>query len=172
MSFHPSGSPGSPQEILVTKSASGLTLQWTEGDSGEKPTTGYIIEARPSGKPWETWTAWCFEFPSFGPRWNPSFSGGIVCRPSKLLGFCERKPSPPNTKPLLIYYVVYQIVSCLGIVTENYPKSSSFHCATSLVNHPTDEPIELIIKTHLNAYSISHAQGPLNTCKLCFEDHR
>uniref|UniRef100_A0A8C6YM20 Sidekick cell adhesion molecule 1 n=2 Tax=Nothoprocta perdicaria TaxID=30464 RepID=A0A8C6YM20_NOTPE len=42
------GSPGSPQEILVTKSASGLTLQWTEGDSGEKPTTGYIIEARPS----------------------------------------------------------------------------------------------------------------------------
>ncbi|XP_067406934.1 protein sidekick-1 isoform X3 [Emydura macquarii macquarii] len=42
------GSPGSPQEILVTKSASGLTLQWTEGDSGNKPTTGYIIEARPS----------------------------------------------------------------------------------------------------------------------------
>ncbi|XP_064009715.1 protein sidekick-1 isoform X2 [Pogoniulus pusillus] len=42
------GSPGSPQEILVTKSASGLTLQWTEGDAGEKPTTGYIIEARPS----------------------------------------------------------------------------------------------------------------------------
>ncbi|PKK23317.1 sidekick cell adhesion molecule 1 [Columba livia] len=42
------GSPGSPQEILVTKSASGVTLQWTEGDSGEKPTTGYIIEARPS----------------------------------------------------------------------------------------------------------------------------
>ncbi|XP_063027809.1 protein sidekick-1 isoform X2 [Melospiza melodia melodia] len=42
------GSPGSPQEILVTKSSSGLTLQWTEGDSGEKPTTGYIIEARPS----------------------------------------------------------------------------------------------------------------------------
>uniref|UniRef100_A0A8D2QDC0 Sidekick cell adhesion molecule 1 n=1 Tax=Zonotrichia albicollis TaxID=44394 RepID=A0A8D2QDC0_ZONAL len=35
-------------EILVTKSSSGLTLQWTEGDSGEKPTTGYIIEARPS----------------------------------------------------------------------------------------------------------------------------
>lgn len=50
---HPSGSPGSPQEILVTKSASGLTLQWTEGDAGEKPTTGYIIEARPSGKPGE-----------------------------------------------------------------------------------------------------------------------
>nr|XP_006112957.1 protein sidekick-1 isoform X1 [Pelodiscus sinensis]XP_006112958.1 protein sidekick-1 isoform X1 [Pelodiscus sinensis]XP_025034766.1 protein sidekick-1 isoform X1 [Pelodiscus sinensis]XP_025034772.1 protein sidekick-1 isoform X1 [Pelodiscus sinensis]XP_025034774.1 protein sidekick-1 isoform X1 [Pelodiscus sinensis]XP_025034776.1 protein sidekick-1 isoform X1 [Pelodiscus sinensis] len=42
------GSPGSPQEILVTKSASGLTLHWTEGDSGNKPTTGYIIEARPS----------------------------------------------------------------------------------------------------------------------------
>ncbi|XP_027745265.1 protein sidekick-1 isoform X4 [Empidonax traillii] len=42
------GSPGSPQEILVTKSSSGLTLRWTEGDSGEKPTTGYIIEARPS----------------------------------------------------------------------------------------------------------------------------
>ncbi|XP_069726618.1 protein sidekick-1 isoform X1 [Phaenicophaeus curvirostris] len=42
------GSPGSPQEILVTKSASGVTLQWTEGDAGGKPTTGYIIEARPS----------------------------------------------------------------------------------------------------------------------------
>uniref|UniRef100_A0A8B9QG99 Sidekick cell adhesion molecule 1 n=1 Tax=Apteryx owenii TaxID=8824 RepID=A0A8B9QG99_APTOW len=49
------GSPGSPQEILVTKSASGLTLQWTEGDSGEKPTTGYIIEARPSDEGlWDT----------------------------------------------------------------------------------------------------------------------
>jgi len=63
LSFNPSGSPGSPQEILVTKSASGLTVQWTEGDSGEKPTTGYIIEARPSGKPWETWRACCPEFP-------------------------------------------------------------------------------------------------------------
>ncbi|XP_030067895.1 protein sidekick-1 [Microcaecilia unicolor] len=42
------GSPGSPQEVLVTKSTSGLTLQWTEGHSGNRPTTGYIIEARPS----------------------------------------------------------------------------------------------------------------------------
>uniref|UniRef100_A0A8D0G947 Sidekick cell adhesion molecule 1 n=1 Tax=Sphenodon punctatus TaxID=8508 RepID=A0A8D0G947_SPHPU len=42
------GSPGSPRELLVAKSASGLTLQWTEGKAGGKPTTGYIIEARPS----------------------------------------------------------------------------------------------------------------------------
>ncbi|EMP30597.1 Protein sidekick-1 [Chelonia mydas] len=49
------GSPGSPQEILATKSASGLTLQWTEGDSGDKPTTGYIIEARSSDEGlWDT----------------------------------------------------------------------------------------------------------------------
>ncbi|XP_014466304.3 protein sidekick-1 isoform X2 [Alligator mississippiensis] len=49
------GSPGSPQEIQVTKSASGLTVQWTEGDSGDKPTTGYIIEARPSDEGlWDT----------------------------------------------------------------------------------------------------------------------
>ncbi|XP_027730561.1 protein sidekick-1 isoform X1 [Vombatus ursinus] len=42
------GSPGSPRDVLVTKSASELTLQWTEGNSGDRPTTGYIIEARPS----------------------------------------------------------------------------------------------------------------------------
>ncbi|XP_074056656.1 protein sidekick-1 isoform X4 [Macrotis lagotis] len=42
------GSPGSPQDVLVTKSTSELTLQWTEGNSGDRPITGYIIEARPS----------------------------------------------------------------------------------------------------------------------------
>ncbi|XP_061455411.1 protein sidekick-1 isoform X4 [Rhineura floridana] len=42
------GSPGSPQHVVVSKTASGLTLHWTEGVSGDKPTTGYIIETRPS----------------------------------------------------------------------------------------------------------------------------
>ncbi|XP_073931562.1 protein sidekick-1 isoform X1 [Castor canadensis] len=42
------GSPGSPRDVLVTKSASELTLQWTEGNAGSTPTTGYVIEARPS----------------------------------------------------------------------------------------------------------------------------
>ncbi|XP_074246586.1 protein sidekick-1 isoform X4 [Saimiri boliviensis] len=42
------GSPGSPRDVLVTKSASELTLQWTEGYAGDTPTTGYVIEARPS----------------------------------------------------------------------------------------------------------------------------
>ncbi|XP_012587400.1 PREDICTED: protein sidekick-1 isoform X1 [Condylura cristata] len=42
------GSPGSPRDVLVTKSASDLTLQWTEGNAGRAPTTGYVIEARPS----------------------------------------------------------------------------------------------------------------------------
>ncbi|XP_049758675.1 protein sidekick-1 isoform X3 [Elephas maximus indicus] len=42
------GSPGSPRDVLVTKSASELTLQWTEGNTGSAPTTGYVIEARPS----------------------------------------------------------------------------------------------------------------------------
>ncbi|XP_042293990.1 protein sidekick-1 isoform X4 [Sceloporus undulatus] len=42
------GSPGSPQHVLVSKTASGLTLYWTEGVSGGRPTTGYIIETRPS----------------------------------------------------------------------------------------------------------------------------
>ncbi|XP_007941083.1 protein sidekick-1 [Orycteropus afer afer] len=42
------GSPDSPRDVLVTKSTSELTLQWTEGNSGRTPTTGYIIEARPS----------------------------------------------------------------------------------------------------------------------------
>ncbi|XP_044931098.1 protein sidekick-1 isoform X2 [Mustela putorius furo] len=42
------GSPGSPRDVLVTKSASELTLQWTEGNAGRTPTTGYVIEARPS----------------------------------------------------------------------------------------------------------------------------
>lgn len=47
---YPTGSPGSPRGVLVTKSASELTLQWTEGNAGKGPTTGYVIEARPSGK--------------------------------------------------------------------------------------------------------------------------
>ncbi|KAF6082866.1 sidekick cell adhesion molecule 1 [Phyllostomus discolor] len=42
------GSPGSPRDVLVTKSASELTLQWTSGSAGRAPTTGYVIEARPS----------------------------------------------------------------------------------------------------------------------------
>ncbi|XP_073742420.1 protein sidekick-1 isoform X2 [Callorhinus ursinus] len=42
------GSPGSPRDVLVTKSASELTLQWIEGNAGRTPTTGYVIEARPS----------------------------------------------------------------------------------------------------------------------------
>ncbi|XP_021078405.1 protein sidekick-1 [Mus pahari] len=42
------GSPGSPRNVLVTKSASELTLQWIEGNAGTTPTTGYVIEARPS----------------------------------------------------------------------------------------------------------------------------
>ncbi|XP_045731848.1 protein sidekick-1 isoform X10 [Mirounga angustirostris] len=42
------GSPGSPRDVLVTKSASELTLQWVEGNAGRMPTTGYVIEARPS----------------------------------------------------------------------------------------------------------------------------
>uniref|UniRef100_A0A8D2IZ62 Sidekick cell adhesion molecule 1 n=1 Tax=Varanus komodoensis TaxID=61221 RepID=A0A8D2IZ62_VARKO len=42
------GSPGSPQHVLVSKTASGLTLYWAEGVPGSHPTTGYIIETRPS----------------------------------------------------------------------------------------------------------------------------
>uniref|UniRef100_A0A8C0N8A3 Sidekick cell adhesion molecule 1 n=1 Tax=Canis lupus familiaris TaxID=9615 RepID=A0A8C0N8A3_CANLF len=39
---------GPAPNVLVTKSASELTLQWTEGNAGRTPTTGYVIEARPS----------------------------------------------------------------------------------------------------------------------------
>ncbi|KFO25348.1 Protein sidekick-1 [Fukomys damarensis] len=42
------GSPGSPRDVSVTKSASDLTLQWMEGSAGSTPTTGFVIEARPS----------------------------------------------------------------------------------------------------------------------------
>uniref|UniRef100_H3B6J6 Sidekick cell adhesion molecule 1 n=1 Tax=Latimeria chalumnae TaxID=7897 RepID=H3B6J6_LATCH len=49
------GAPGSPGEIFVSKSSSGLTIQWAEGASGDGPTTGYIIEARPSDEGlWDT----------------------------------------------------------------------------------------------------------------------
>ncbi|XP_074201685.1 protein sidekick-1 isoform X2 [Camelus bactrianus] len=49
------GSPGPPRDVSVTKSASELTLQWTEGSAGRTPTTGYIIEARPSDEGlWDT----------------------------------------------------------------------------------------------------------------------
>ncbi|MGH0129282.1 UNVERIFIED_CONTAM: hypothetical protein FKN15_038665 [Acipenser sinensis] len=49
------GSPGSPLEPSVTKSASALTLHWSAGDSGTEPVTGYVIEARPSDEGlWDT----------------------------------------------------------------------------------------------------------------------
>ncbi|KAK1343614.1 hypothetical protein QTO34_016394 [Cnephaeus nilssonii] len=49
------GSPGPPRDVLVTKSASELTLWWTEGHAGGAPTTGYVIEARPSDEGlWDT----------------------------------------------------------------------------------------------------------------------
>lgn len=44
------GSPGSPMEMSITKTSSALTIHWTEGDIGAAPVTGYVIEARPSGK--------------------------------------------------------------------------------------------------------------------------
>lgn len=47
---HPTGSPGPPRDVAVTKSASELTLRWSEGHTGRAPTTGYVIEGRPSGK--------------------------------------------------------------------------------------------------------------------------
>ncbi|XP_058645547.1 protein sidekick-1 isoform X2 [Onychostoma macrolepis] len=49
------GSPGSPLQTSVTKSASALTLHWSEGAEGAGPVTGYVIEARPSDEGlWDT----------------------------------------------------------------------------------------------------------------------
>ncbi|XP_039507778.1 protein sidekick-1 [Pimephales promelas] len=49
------GSPGSPLHTSVTKSASALTLHWSEGVEGAGPVTGYVIEARPSDEGlWDT----------------------------------------------------------------------------------------------------------------------
>ncbi|KAK7162105.1 hypothetical protein R3I94_004680 [Phoxinus phoxinus] len=49
------GSPGSPLQTSVTKSASALTLHWSEGVEGAGPVTGYVIEARPSDEGlWDT----------------------------------------------------------------------------------------------------------------------
>lgn len=45
-----SGSPGSPVEMSITKSTSALTLHWAPGDTGSGALTGYVIEARPSGR--------------------------------------------------------------------------------------------------------------------------
>nr|XP_043884140.1 protein sidekick-1-like [Solea senegalensis] len=42
------GSPGSPVEMSITKTSSALSIQWSEGDIGASPVTGYVIEARPS----------------------------------------------------------------------------------------------------------------------------
>ncbi|XP_061575564.1 protein sidekick-1-like isoform X2 [Cololabis saira] len=42
------GSPGSPMEISISRSSSGLTIHWSEGDVGAASVTGYVIEARPS----------------------------------------------------------------------------------------------------------------------------
>lgn len=37
-------------DMSITKTSSDLTIQWSEGDVGEAPVTGYTIEARPSGE--------------------------------------------------------------------------------------------------------------------------
>ncbi|XP_017262335.1 protein sidekick-1 isoform X1 [Kryptolebias marmoratus] len=42
------GTPGSPTEMSITKTSSDLNIQWSEGDTGAAPVTGYVIEARPS----------------------------------------------------------------------------------------------------------------------------
>ncbi|XP_064171799.1 protein sidekick-1 [Anguilla rostrata] len=42
------GSPGSPKQMSITKSSSGVTIHWSAGDTGAEPVTGYVIEARPS----------------------------------------------------------------------------------------------------------------------------
>ncbi|KAI1884631.1 hypothetical protein AGOR_G00228370 [Albula goreensis] len=49
------GSPGSPKQMSITKSASALTIHWSPGDTGAGPVTGYVIEARPSDEGlWDT----------------------------------------------------------------------------------------------------------------------
>ncbi|XP_065110429.1 protein sidekick-1 isoform X1 [Paramisgurnus dabryanus] len=49
------GSPGSPLQTLITKSAAALTLHWSKGAEGAGPVTGYVIEARPSDEGlWDT----------------------------------------------------------------------------------------------------------------------
>uniref|UniRef100_A0A673GMK1 Protein sidekick-1-like n=1 Tax=Sinocyclocheilus rhinocerous TaxID=307959 RepID=A0A673GMK1_9TELE len=49
------GSPGSPLQTSVTKSASALTLHWSAGAEGAGPVKGYVIEARPSDEGlWDT----------------------------------------------------------------------------------------------------------------------
>ncbi|XP_020795716.2 LOW QUALITY PROTEIN: protein sidekick-1-like [Boleophthalmus pectinirostris] len=42
------GSPGAPLDLSVSKTSSGLTLHWSEGDTGSAPISGYVIESRPS----------------------------------------------------------------------------------------------------------------------------
>ncbi|KAK7929046.1 hypothetical protein WMY93_005441 [Mugilogobius chulae] len=42
------GSPGAPLDLSVSKTSSGLTLHWSEGDIGSAPISGYVIESRPS----------------------------------------------------------------------------------------------------------------------------
>lgn len=42
------GSPGSPVDMSVSKTSSGLTLHWAEGDIGSAPISGYVVESRPS----------------------------------------------------------------------------------------------------------------------------
>uniref|UniRef100_A0A671KTN5 Protein sidekick-1-like n=1 Tax=Sinocyclocheilus anshuiensis TaxID=1608454 RepID=A0A671KTN5_9TELE len=49
------GSPSSPLQTSITKSASALTLHWSEGTEGAGPVTGYVIETRPSDEGlWDT----------------------------------------------------------------------------------------------------------------------
>ncbi|XP_034045142.1 protein sidekick-1-like isoform X2 [Thalassophryne amazonica] len=49
------GTPGSPVEMSITKTSSVVTINWSEGEAGAAPVSGYVIEARPSDEGvWES----------------------------------------------------------------------------------------------------------------------
>ncbi|XP_015282694.1 PREDICTED: protein sidekick-1 [Gekko japonicus] len=93
------GSPGPPQHVVVSKTASSLTLYWTEGVSGNAPTTGYVIETRPSDE--GLWDLFAKDI----PRSATSYSVGLdklkqgvsyEFRVVAVNGFGYGEPSPPS----------------------------------------------------------------------------
>ncbi|KAM8822027.1 protein sidekick-1-like [Synchiropus picturatus] len=42
------GSPGAPAQVSLSRTASALTLHWTEGGVGAAPVSGYVVESRQS----------------------------------------------------------------------------------------------------------------------------
>uniref|UniRef100_A0A673G3M5 Protein sidekick-1-like n=1 Tax=Sinocyclocheilus rhinocerous TaxID=307959 RepID=A0A673G3M5_9TELE len=123
------GSPGSPLQTSVTKSASALTLHWSEGAEGAGPVTGYVIETRPSDE--GLWDTFVKHLPPGSFSYTISLDrlrSGVAYefRVITVNRFGYGDPSPPSTAMSALsetpfyeewwFLIVMALISCIFIL--------------------------------------------------------